>query len=479
MKNRFARQKALYVLITNHLVLFCMLLTGLSVRAQTRLSQFFSDRMVLQQQADVAIWGMDKPSTKVRVLGSWGKEAVVKVDSIGRWRVQLPTPAAGGPFTIQVNGSSKILLQDVMIGEVWLCAGQSNMEMPVRGNINQPINGSNQAILHSANNQIRFFKATRSVSVTPEWDTKGVWVAANPGTTGDFSATAYFFARELQQILNIPIGIIQTAWGASTIESWMDSASLTGFTGNVIPRAVPEKDPNRTPTIMFNSMLHPFAGYTLRGFTWYQGEANRPNASSYQALMTKMIDSWRKHWGNDQLPFYFVQIAPFEPGEWNSAFVREAQLKTMQSVPNTGMVVTMDIGERTVIHPAEKETIGKRLALWALAKDYQVKGIAFSGPVYKSAEFLANGRVQLSFDYAGMGLTSFGKPLAGFEIAGADKVFYPAEALIDKDKAGRLLVWSKLVEKPVSVRYAFKSWAEASLYNTQGLPASSFRTDDW
>ena len=447
--------------------------------SQTRLPAMFSDNMVLQQQQMVSVWGVDNPNAKITVRGSWGKNATAITDSKGQWKLKLQTPAAGGPYKVVIKGSKEVTLKNVLIGEVWFCSGQSNMEMPVKGYSNQPVIGSNETILNSSNDNIRFLNTPRSASITPLYDVKGEWNAVGPATTGNFSATAYYFAKKLQLVLNVPVGIIQSAWGASTIESWMDKQSLSEFKNKVIPETLPDSLPNRTPTILYNSMLHPYIGYTIKGVLWYQGEANRENANEYHALFTSMISSWRKQWQQGDFPFYFVQIAPFEPGKVNAAFLREAQLQTMLSVKNTGMAVTMDIGERTVIHPAQKEQVGNRLAYWALAKDYNVKGLAFSGPVFKELQKMANGRLMLTFDYCDQGLTSFGKPLTDFEIAGEDKVFYPAQAMIRNDKNGVLVVWSDAVKNPVSVRYAFKNWAEGSLFNTQGLPASSFRTDSW
>lgn len=447
--------------------------------SQTHLPAVFGDNMVLQQQQLASVWGTDQPNTKISVYGSWGEKAMVTTDATGHWKLKLQTPVAGGPYTVVITGSTEVTLKNVLIGEVWLCSGQSNMEMPVKGNPNQPVIGSNEAILHSLNDKIRFLNTPHSVSLTPLYEVKGEWKAASAATVGNFSATAYFFAKKLQSLLGIPIGIIQTAWGASTIESWMDEQALSAFTNTVIPDKLPDSFPNRTPTIMYKSMLHPYVGYTLKGMLWYQGEANRENAHEYHALFTSLIESWRKKWQQDNLPFYFVQIAPFEPGKVNAAFLREAQLKTMQTVKNTGMAVTMDIGERTVIHPSQKEQVGTRLAYWALAKDYHFQGGAFSGPVFRKMEKTVNGKLIVTFDYSEQGLTSFGKPLTEFEIAGEDKIFYPAEAMIQKEKSGSVVVWNDMVKNPVSVRYAFKNWAEGCLFNTQGLPASSFRTDNW
>jgi sialate O-acetylesterase len=447
--------------------------------AQTRLPAMFGDNMVLQQQQLVAVWGQDDPGKKIDVTGSWGQSAGTVTDVKGYWKLKLQTPVAGGPYTVKIKGSKEIILQNVLIGEVWFCSGQSNMEMPVKGYNNQPVIGSNETILNSANDNIRFLNTPRAVSITPLYDVKGEWKTAGPATTGNFSATAYYFAKKIQSVLGVPVGIIQSAWGASTIESWMDQQSLLEFKNKVIPDKLPDSLPNRTATILYNSMLHPYIGYTIKGVLWYQGEANRENADEYHALFTSMINSWRTKWQQGDFPFYFVQIAPFEPGKVNAAFLREAQLQTMLSVKNTGMAVTMDIGERSLIHPAQKEQVGNRLAYWALTKDYNVKGIAFSGPVYKQLEKTANGRLMLTFDYCDQGLTSFGKPLTDFEIAGEDKLFYPAQAMIRNDKNGAIVVWNDTVKNPVSIRYAFKNWAEGSLFNTQGLPASSFRTDNW
>ncbi|MCU0395182.1 MAG: sialate O-acetylesterase, partial [Chitinophagaceae bacterium] len=446
--------------------------------AQTSLPDFFSDGMVLQQQTDAPIWGMDKPFAKVKVKASWGKKASTTADARGRWKLSLPTPAPGGPYTVTIVAGNTIELKDVLIGEVWLCSGQSNMQMPVKGNANQPVIGSNEAILNSSNPKIRFYNTARAYSLQPQYNAKGEWKAANPDNTPRFSATAYFFARKINSVLNVPVGIIHSSWGASTIESWMDSVTLSAFPQVTIPAQLPEKNPNQTPMLLYNGMIHPYVGYGMKGVLWYQGESNRENAKDYTALFTAMIGAWRQQWQQGDFPFYFVQIAPFEPGTVNAAYLRQAQLRTMQQVKNTGMVVTLDIGEKNMIHPAEKETVGVRLAYWALAKNYGINNIAFSGPVFKEIVNKANGKLLLQFDYAENGLASFGKPLQGFEVAGDDGQFYPAKAQIVADKPGQLTVWSEQVPNPVQVRYAFTNWAEASLFNTAGLPASSFTTSD-
>jgi sialate O-acetylesterase len=448
--------------------------------AQTKLPLVFSDNMILQQQSQASIWGTDKPNTKVLVKGSWGKEARTTADATGKWRLKLQTPAAGGPYTLAVSGSTSTIVKNILIGEVWLCSGQSNMGMTLQGYYNQPVLGSNETILNSKNENIRMFTQPHVASVTRLSDVQGNWQIAGPASTGKFSAIAYYFAKKLQAVLGVPIGIIHTSWGGSTIETWMDKESLAGFTHKPVPDTVPKVNPHRTPTLLYNAMLYPFLGYTLKGMLWYQGEGNRENYYDYQGMMTAMITSWRKQWQQGDFPFYFAQIAPFTYADNTGAYVREAQLKTAQAVPFTGMAVTLDIGEEKLIHPAEKEKVGSRLAYWALAKDYNVPGIAYSGPIYKAMEKTANGRIVVRFDYAGTGLSTFGKPLTEFEIAGDDKIFHTANATINTDeKNPGITVWSDSVKNPISVRYAFKSWTVGNLFNTQGLPASSFRTDDW
>jgi sialate O-acetylesterase len=449
--------------------------------SQTVMPAFFSDSMVLQQQTDAVIWGNDKPKTKITVKASWGKTSNTFTDQDGKWRLKLSTTVAGGPHSIEIMGSSKLTFRNVLLGEVWLCSGQSNMEMPVKGYNSQPIIGSNEAILNSSNPNIRVFGTPRMMSRAPVTNVKGYWKHACPANTGDFSATGYFFAKKLNDILGVPIGLIVNAWGGSSVESWMDSTTLASFKKVEIPEKPIYSAAQNTHTIMYNSMLHPYIGYTIKGALWYQGESNRRNPNEYEALFSSMIGSWRSQWQQGDFPFYFVQLAPHSTNEnTTSAMVREAQLKTMKNVPNTGMAVTLDIGEQNLIHPSQKSQVGHRLAYWALAKDYKIKGIGYSGPIFKQIEAGKNSdSLIISFDYADMGMTTFGKPLTDFEVAGEDKVFYPAKAIFTKDRRTCITVWNENVKNPVSVRYAFNNWVQGSLFNTQGLPASSFRTDNW
>lgn len=463
--------------ICSFFVLFLFTLPSFS---QTQLPAFFSDSMVLKQQVEAAIWGTDKPKTKVIVKGSWGNSNKVVTDENGNWRLKLATPSAGGPYTLVIKGSETITLKNVLIGEVWLCSGQSNMEMPIKGYANQPTIGSNETILNSSNASIRFYTTPRYLSKKPSNNAKSKWKHASPETAGNFSAAAYYFAKKIHSILGVPIGLIVNAWGGSNVESWMDSTTLASYKKVEIPDNFTIKEAHITPTMMYNTMLHPYIGYTIKGVIWYQGEGNRKYPNEYQALFTLMINTWRKQWQQAIFPFYFAQIAPFGGNvNLSGAIVREAQLKTMQTVEKTGMAVTLDIGDQNGVHPPQKELVGNRLAYWALAKDYNIPGIVFSGPVYKSLEKTKGDSLIVTFNYAEMGLNTFGKPLTDFEIAGEDKVFYPAKAVFTKDRRTCITIWNDNVKNPISVRYAFKNWVEGTLYNTAGLPASSFRTDDW
>ena len=448
--------------------------------AETRLPSFFSDKMVLQQNKKVFIWGTDTPGTTIKISASWAVEVSTNAGSDGKWKTSIATPGAGGPYTVRITGSEEVLLKDVMTGEVWLCSGQSNMEMPVKGFTNQFIKGSNEAILNSGNNSLRVFQIGRQASTEPVVDVDGRWQVAGISTTPEFSAAAFFFGQALQEILDVPVGLIVTSWGGSKAEAWMDKNTLSAFEDIPIPDEVPEDRPQKAATLLFNGMLYPFIGYHLSGVIWYQGESNSSKPEQYKTLFPALINSWRNLWSQGDFPFYFVQIAPFgnrEEGMSARARLREAQLHTMLKVKNTGMVVTADIGDCDCIHPPEKRMVGRRLAYWALAKTYGIEGIDFSGPVYKSMEITGDGKIKITFDYAEDGLSSLQKPLTGFQIAGADRLFVEAEALINRDKT--LSVWSEHVPEPVAVRYAFGNCIEGSLYDIAGLPASPFRTDNW
>ena len=461
----------------NQKLLFFFFVTILPLLSfsQIKLPTFFSDHMVLQQQDEAAIWGWDDAGESITVEGSWGQKASTRTDGSGKWQVKLPTPKAGRPHTLTISGSDKITLQDVMIGEVWIGSGQSNMQMTLAGYGNQPIYGAGDAILHANQSNIRMYTAARVPSVEPLNDLEGTWEVSSTETAPGFSAAAYFFGRILEDVLEVPVGIIITSWGGSKVEAWMDEASLRASGINEFPTEIPERAPNHAPTLLYNGMIKPLIPFTAKGFLWYQGESNVGNADEYTKLFSDMITQWRKDFKNDNMPFYFVEIAPYNYGNRNSAFLREAQLKTMLNLPNTGMAGTMDIGNCTNIHPGNKKDVGRRLALWALSQTYGLEGFQYSGPIYKSMEKTDDHKIVLRFDHAQGGFATFGQPLKGFEIAGEDGDFKNAQAALGRDS--KITVWSDEVGDPQVVRYGFSNCPETTLYNMQQLPAPSFRTD--
>jgi len=465
---------------------FLLLLCSIDLHANIKLPYFFSDNMVLQQKTDAAIWGWAKANTTVQVTGSWNKKKyTVKSDAQGKWKLKIGTPAAGGPFEITVSDGNPVTLHNVLVGEVWLCSGQSNMEMPMKGYKDQPILGSNEAIFSSSNDNLRLYTLPHSVQTEPQDTSKmSSWKVASPEAVSNFSATAYYFGRILQQQLKVPIGLVNISYGGSPIEAFMSAEALKEYPEIKLPSGTGTAKPtNHTPTSLYNGMILPFVGYNIKGFLWYQGESNNGRPDHYEKLMASMVSQWRKDFGRDSLPFYFVQIAPFKYSQGtvstnekiNSAYLRDAQRKSLAKIPGSGMAVLTDAGEENSIHPANKETVGKRLAYMALGHAYGLNGFAYSSPAYDS--IIINGNIAtIKFKDAPNGLTSFGKPIVNFEIAGADKVFKPAKAIVVR---GTVLVSSPDVPDPVAVRYAFKDFISGELFGTEGLPVSSFRTDNW
>jgi len=459
--------------------LFILGALGITAKAAVKLPSVIASNMVLQQKAKVALWGASSRTGKIRVQTSWDKKQYeVLIGRNGQWYLTVQTPGAGGPFSITFNDGDSLRLDNILIGEVWLCSGQSNMEMPMRGFNSQPILNSNEIIASSANPQLRLFKVSRATALQPAQDCKGSWEAASPNTVRDFSALAYQYGALLQKQLNVPVGIVLSTVGGTTIQTWMDEASLKPFREVVVPKNIDTaKAPHKLPTTLYNGMIAPLTRLNIRGFIWLQGESNRHQPELYLQLFPAMVSSWRKEWNLGELPFYYVQIAPFGSSikTLNGPRLREAQLKAMSVIPNSGMVSALDVGMEKYIHFMDKTSLAKRLSYWALAKTYQVEGISYSGPVYQSMAVKGN-EVTLSFDYAEYGLTSFGRELKLFTLAGADQVFHPAVAVI---RNGKVVLSSKAVAKPVAARYAFAEWVVGDLYNNEGLPASSFRTDDW
>jgi sialate O-acetylesterase len=459
----------------------------MSTRAQVKMASIFTDNMVLQQQSEAPVWGWDKAGSTVTVTTSWNKKSYkAKVNANGHWLAKVSTPAYGGPYTVTISDGNTIKLNNVLIGDVWICTGQSNMEIPMKGYKSQPISGSVDAILKSANSNIHIYTVPHaSVAEVQENSKPSEWHVASPEFVANFSATGYYFGRLLNEMLHVPIGLISDCYGGSSSEAWMDHEGLKDFPEIRVPAKTDSiKAVSRTPTTLFNGMLNPVIGYGIKGCIWYQGESNYDRPDQYEKLFPAMVKRWRELWQQGDFPFYYVQIAPYDytqlppynaGGKYNSAYLRDAQRKSLKVIPNSGMAVLLDVGEQATIHPPRKEPAGTRLAYLALAQTYGIKGFDYASPLYR--EMTVDGsRATIRFEHAENGITSFNKPIQNFEIAGKDKMFYPAQAMIS---GSVIIVSSPLVKEPVAVRYAFKDFVVGDLFGTNGLPVSSFRTDDW
>ena len=443
--------------------------------AEVKLPDVIGSNMVLQQGAKLPIWGWAEKDEKVTVSIA-GQTVSAKTGDDGRWLVTLgklnATPE-DKPLVMTIKGSfgDSIALENVLVGEVWLCSGQSNMEMGVGAAKDGP------AEVAAANHPgIRLFWVPKERARQPASDTASAWAVCNPTTIGTggsfdgFSAAAYYFGRDLHKELKVPVGLIFAAWSGTPAEEWTSKKAL---------RAEPSLKSlcgQYEVSSLYNGMIAPLIPFAIHGAIWYQGEANVGRGAQYQVLLPTLIRNWRTDWGQGDFPFGIVQIAPFFYGGDGSAEaeVWEAQLKTVQTVPNTGIALTMDIGDLNEIHPKDKQDVGHRLALWALAKTYD-QPVVYSGPIYKSMT-IEGEKIRIAFDHVGSGLVSRdGKPLTEFLIAGADKTFMPATAEID---GPTVVVVSDDVTKPVAVRFAFNGTAQPNLGNKEGLPAAPFRTDN-
>lgn len=464
----------------------CAFVLAFGAQAEVKMPALFSDNAILQQQASVAIWGWADSRATVEITPSWSGETYsCKADKDGKWKTSIETPKAGGPFSITISDGQALTINDVLIGEVWLCAGQSNMEMPMKGFPGQPVEGSNLDILKSSNPNLRVISVPRSSQTVAQDDFEGSWKEASPSVIRDFSATAYYFGRLTQEILDVPVGLIDVSYGGSCVQAWMSPQTAVSFEDKQVPApgdTIPV--PNRTPTVLFNGMLNPVIGYSIKGAIWYQGETNYIEPDRYEELFPTMVQEWRELWGQGEFPFYYAQIAPFDYSvftpkgyheKYNSAYLRDAQRKAEAKIPNSGMIVLMDIGQEVDIHPCQKRVGGERFALMALGKTYGMEGFEYESPSFNAIE-IKGSQVVVSFNHAAMGIDAFGHELTGFEIAGENKVFYPAEVFL---RSKSVVLSSPRVEKPVAVRYAFKDYIRGCLWGTNGLPVSSFRSDDW
>jgi len=454
----------------------------------------FSDGAVLQQGREIPVWGTANEGESVRV--EFAGQTVATTAKDGKWSVRLKPVKAGGPFKMTLSGENTVVMNDLWVGEVWICGGQSNMERQLGPRPPQkPIDGWEEEVSKADYPRMRQFTVPQAIppsGASPR--IQGKWATCSPQTAAQFSAVGYFFGRDLHRKLNVPIGLIACNWGGTPAEAWTSREALEavpelrGLVENydkarndystklvtLAEGARPPKDPagsQFSPTVLRDAMLTPIVPYGIRGVIWYQGESNCWDSLRYRTLFPVTITDWRKAWGQGDFPFLFVQLAPFKT---NTPELREAQLMTSRTVPNTAMVVTTDVGDAEDIHPTRKEPVGSRLALAARAIVYGEK-LEFSGPAFRSATF-SGGRATVRFDHLGGGLVAKDGSLKGFVIAGADKQFVPAQAEIQGDT---VVVSNESVREPVAVRYGWATVPDVNLFNRAGLPASPFRTDDW
>lgn len=463
-----------------------LLLTGQSVLAELKLPALISSNMVLQRNTQVVLWGWAEPGEEITLEFSWLSEAVeVLTDQDGSWRTEVTTTNSKEAQQILIKGQdSEIALKNVLFGEVWICSGQSNMQQPLDGYPGEPTFGANEAIAHALNPDLRLFTVDRVGSKNPLNDVEkfAAWEQASPENAGGFSAVAYFFGQQLQEILDVPVGMIHTSWGGSSVQAWISKEVISSFQEVNLDEVDLSERTNHIPTALYNAMIHPLIPYTIQGALWYQGESNRMEPERYRELFPAMVKDWRTRWGLGDFPFYYVQIAPYWYNDMevfssaeNSAFIRETQLECVDLIPNSGIAITMDIGSKMSIHPPKKKEVADRLLFNALQQSYGFESIDGLSPVYESME-IQDAKVLLRFKNAESGLFAF-EDLQGFEVAGEDQVFYPATAkIVDR----RIVeVQCGQVRSPVAVRYAWSNWVEGTLFDTSLLPASSFRTDDW
>ena len=500
-----------------HLLLALCVLTisAATLIADVTLPSIIADNMVLQQKTSAPLWGFASPNEKITLTASWQRHSQsTTADNQGNWKINIKTPKASGPHTITIKADNTITLNNVMTGEVWLCSGQSNMQWTMT-----KTNNAQQEIDAAKYPNIRLFHVERESSKTPKTNCTGSWNQCTPESVKNFSAVAYFFGRHLHKELDTPIGLVHSSWGGTPAEAWTRRDFIENEEdlrhmlkrmkriNNEFPQAkkqydialnkwqqqateakkqnkkAPRKptlplgpDYHKHPSHLYNAMIAPLVPYAIQGAIWYQGESNRNEPYTYRKLFPTMIKSWRADFNCGNFPFYYVQIAPYNYNEKDpvGAEIREAQFMTL-SLPNTGMAVTMDIGNPKDIHPKNKQDVGKRLALWALAKNYDRADLAFSGPIYKSYK-IQSSKIRLYFDHTNGGLVAKDGQLTDFTIAGQDRIFTPASATID---GNTILVASDKVSNPIAVRFAWTNAAQPNLFNGADLPASSFRTDDF
>ncbi|MBS0206263.1 MAG: sialate O-acetylesterase [Planctomycetes bacterium] len=474
--------RSLFTLVLAALV--TLVAEGVS-RADVKLPAVFGDHMVLQQGHELPFWGWAEPGELVTVTVA-GKPVMATAAADGRWSLRHPAVARFGLVDVTIVGKNSVTLKDVLVGDVWFCSGQSNMQLRVSES------ASKEEIPAAKFPTIRLFQVERQTALEPQSDVQGKWVECSPDTVGDFSAVAYSFGRELHSRLNHPVGLIEAAYSGCGAESWVSDATLKSdplYVPLLEKTAAANKDPAQanTPgraTVLYNGVIAPLQPFAIKGAIFYQGEQNAVRAHQYRTLFPALIEDWRRTWGQGDFPFLFVQLPNYIPDKTKPdhapdpeasawAELRDAQRHAL-SAPNTGMAVTIDLGDPRDIHPKNKQEVGRRLARQALSVAYN-QSIVASGPLYRSMTIAGN-EVHLQFYHVGSGLVARGTELRGFAISGTDQKFVWARATIVGSK---IVVTSDQVSQPVAVRYAWADNPDCNLYNKEGYPASPFRTDDW
>lgn len=455
--------------------------------ADIRLPAIIADNMVLQQKTDAVLWGWADPNEEIEIIGSWNNQRVkIKTSADGKWLAKIKTAAAGGPYTLSFKATNTITFTDVYLGEVWFCSGQSNMEWKIKQT--QKIDSISEM---ATNPLIRMFTVKRATAQVPQEDVVGRWVVNSPSAVLDFSAIAYHFGNELATRLDIPIGLIHSSWGGTPAEAWVNKEVLESseIFKPILARHQKKiesydtdknkqgneklEDPRlhyQSPAVLYNAMLKPLLNYRIKGVIWYQGESNASRAYQYRKLFPALIAHWRTEFKINDLPFHYVQIAPFKG---QNPEIREAQLMTLKTSDNVGMAVTTDVGDCDDIHPRNKIPVGKRLAYIALNKNYNQKEVEWQSPMYRSHTIEQN-KIRVYFDTDSKLVPT--AQLREFVIAGEDQKFYAAKAVVE---GKTVVVYHEDVAKPVAVRFAWQNCPDPNLFNEGGLPASPFRTDEW
>jgi sialate O-acetylesterase len=468
--------------MSRFLLVFLLLFISFTSFSTVILPDVFSDNMVLQQKSTIKIWGIAKPHKNVIIKASWSQKSYkFRTKKDGRWVISIETPVASfEKQTITFSDGKTTTLSNVLIGEVWFCSGQSNMEMPLKGYKEQPIDQAEETIKNGdVENGIRMLKVKRNAQEVPVTYAEGTWMLSSSKNLESFSAVAYFYALTLRQKLNVPIGIINSSWGGSSIEGWMSKSLVDSYSDYSSNQPFADNETTKKTSVMYNGMIQPFINYVIKGFVWYQGEANVDRYKTYAAKLKDMVSLWRMNWNLGDLPFYIVEIAPFNYQNFDDApRLREQQFQASQQIKNCGIVNTNDLirtDEVDNIHPSLKEPVGKRLANLALNQTYGIETICAKSPNYKLYE-IQNNQLILHFDnvYDGFKTDSL---YIGFEIAGNDQLFYPANAVLYPNNT--IAISSEQVVNPIAARYCFHNFSIGNIYNSCGLPLFGFRTYNW